>query len=141
MTNVTTKERVAAFLDGRNYVEFEAKLKTVQKDAEESGLVIVYGASDDLMELRGALDNEYGCYDGGTFYLTKAGIMEQKDDICSQCDLYKNSLKQAHKLVAKWCKGEWCWSYEIDVPHSTFHLYEGKDKYCKGIVFELEALR
>lgn len=134
------KEDLATTLSGCDYKEFEAKLKTVQKDAEESGLVIVYGASDDLMELRGALDNEYGCFNGGTFYLTKAGVIEQKDDICNRCDLYKNSLEQAHKLVAKWCDGEWCWSYEIDVPYAKFGIYDGEDNYCEGIVFEVEAL-
>ena len=135
------KEDLATALNGFYYTEFEAKLKNVQKEAEESGLVIVYGASDDLMELRGALNNEYGCYDGGTFYITRAGVAERMDDICGRCDLYKNSLKQAHKLIAKWCKGEWCWGYEIDVPYSTFRIYEGDDNYCEGIVFELEDLR
>ena len=136
-----TKEELAALLDGCDYSDFEAKLKKTQKESEESGLVIVYGSSDDLMELRGALDNEYGCYDGGTFYITRAVVAERMDDICGRCDLYKNSLKQAHKLIAKWCDGEWCWSYEIDVPYSTFCIYEGDDNYCEGIVFELEALR
>ena len=100
-----TKEELAALLDGCDYSDFEAKLKKTQKESEESGLAIVYGSSDDLMELRGALDNEYGCYDGGTFYITRAGVAERMDDICGRCDLYKNSLKQAHKLIAKWCDG------------------------------------
>ena len=33
--------------------------------ARENGFVIVYGCSDDLMEFRGAIDDEGGCFDGG----------------------------------------------------------------------------
>ena len=33
--------------------------------AKENGFVIVYGESDDLIEFRGAIDDEGGCFDGG----------------------------------------------------------------------------
>lgn len=36
----------------------------------ESGPVIFYGASDDLLELRGAIDEEFGAYNGVTLKIT-----------------------------------------------------------------------
>ena len=33
--------------------------------AKKNGLVVVFGASDDLCEIRGAEDDEIGCFDGG----------------------------------------------------------------------------
>lgn len=41
--------------------------------AKEAGLVIVYGASDDLMEFEGAIRDELGAYEGATAYLTPLG--------------------------------------------------------------------
>ena len=32
--------------------------------AKENGLVVVFGASDDLCEIRGAEDDEIDCFDG-----------------------------------------------------------------------------
>ena len=45
--------------------------ETEKQIAKDSGLVIVYGASDDLMEFEGAIEDEIGCYDGDTIHITK----------------------------------------------------------------------
>lgn len=59
-----TAAELAALLNGREY------RKEMSRDEEQvakaAGLVVVFGASDDLMELRGAISDEVGCYDGGT---------------------------------------------------------------------------
>ena len=48
--------------------------------AEENGLVVVFGASDDLCEIRGAEDDEIDCFDG----------CEQRSERCHiTCDKYK----------------------------------------------------
>ena len=59
-----TKEQLAAMLNGREYgqelTNDEGKL------AKQSGLVVIFGASDDLMQIVGAECAEVGCYKGGT---------------------------------------------------------------------------
>ena len=37
--------------------------------AKENGFIIVHGASDDLMEIEGAINDEGDCFDGGTLKL------------------------------------------------------------------------
>lgn len=137
---VMNKEEIAGMLDGCEYSDIDAKVRQVEAAAKASGLLIVYGESDDLLELRGALSGEYGCYDGGTFCITAAGIVEPQESICERCSLYKSSVENAHQLIVKWCDGDFPWSYEIDVPYATFEIHEDGDKYCQGIVFEQEAL-
>ena len=61
---ITAKE-LAEKLNGRAYGD---SFDDVKQEAKESGLVIVYGASDDLMEFDGEIYDEGGCFDGGRVY-------------------------------------------------------------------------
>lgn len=45
-----------------------------------AGLVAVFGASDDLAELRGAINDEIGGFGGLTIYLTPAGLLTNDCD-------------------------------------------------------------
>ena len=44
-----------------------ARIAEEERLAKENGLVVVFGYSDDNIELRGAINNEAGCFDGGSF--------------------------------------------------------------------------
>jgi len=67
-----TKE-AAAQLDGSQYgQEGSRELFAAMKAA---GLVAVFGASDDLVEFRGAIDDEVGAYGGTTIPLTSDGLL------------------------------------------------------------------
>ncbi len=85
--------------------------------AEENGLVVVFGASDDLCEIRGAEDDEIDCFDGGE--ATIAGA----------------------KVKINWCKDGYSWTYDTDIPHECFDVYEDGEKYCRGIVFSMSDVR
>ena len=96
--------------------------------AKENGFVIVTGASDDLMEFDGAIEDEAGCFDGGKVYISKNGIEEKKT---------KNMIE------ALWCQAEdengvviprTC---ETKIPHETFDVMDAGEVYCKGIVFDV----
>ena len=75
---ITAKE-LAEKLNGRAYGD---SFNDVKQEAKESGLVIVYGASDDLMEFDGALYDEGGCFDGGRVYFDRNGVDQEGDDVC-----------------------------------------------------------
>lgn len=85
--------------------------------AEENGLVVVFGASDDLCEIRGAEDDEIDCFDGGE--ATIAGA----------------------KVEINWCKDGYSWAYDTDIPHECFDVYKDGEKYCRGIVFSISDVR
>lgn len=115
----------------------EAKLK-------ELGLVIVFGYSDDNAEFRGAINDEVGAYDRTEINVCKNGIVvdwEQldKDDEttvrewCREKDICKT-------ITAFFDKDGYTFIYETDIPHATFEVMEDEDKYCRGIVFNIEDL-
>ena len=104
--------------------------------AKASGLVVVFGYSDDNCEFRGAINDEEGCFDGGTIYLNKYGAIIHLDDFPEG---YQGKLRE---IKAVWCdpKVQAAWLYKTDIPHETFHVYEDGELYCVGIVFRLEDL-
>ncbi len=104
--------------------------------AKENGFVIVYGASDDLMEFEGAIQDEGGCFNGGTIYFNRFGVID---------DNFVTSFENYIKAV--WDRDEdengqlITWTYETEIPHATFMIYEGGEPYCRGIVFSIEDLK
>lgn len=130
-----TLEEAAEALNGRQYLKelpdgFEKQLK-------DAGLVAVFGASDDLMEFRGAIHDEIGAWSGATAYLDDGGLLENK---CGQddCPYFEASRETARTIEALWDPGEdMSWAYNTDIPHATFLINEDDEIYCRGIVFRL----
>ena len=118
--------------------------KALTDAAKAAGLVIVYGAGDDLMEFEGAIYDEVGCYDGGMAYVDAKGLLPDRDSIEDDDDLKDYFARQPNSkpIEAMWCKeGEYSWTYETEIPHETFEVLEdGEPPYCRGIVFELADL-
>lgn len=126
-----TKKELAEKLNGRQYGD---SFKDVMEDTMASGLVIVTGASDDLMEFQGAIEDEGGCLDGGEVYFDKNGVSQ-------------DGTERANMIEALWCEGtnvDGCqatWSYKTDIPHETFEIWEDEELYCIGLVFSIEDIK
>jgi hypothetical protein len=133
-----TKEELATLLNNREY-GYEVPYD-VGRIAAENGLVIVFGVSDDLCEFRGAIDDEVDAYEGTTVPLSKHGIVinECDDD---RCPYYAKKKEKAAKINAKWCDGDIAWTFETDIPHATFYIFEDAKIFCRGIVFSLNEVR
>lgn len=133
-----TVEEVAKMLNGR---ECRGEVSDEEeKKIADSGIVVVFGASDDLCEFRGAICDEAGCYDGGEVLVTRGGLVEPHDDCeCDYCG-YETSISEAQVINAKWHDGDIAWTYETEIPHKTFDVMEDDEVYCRGIVFKLEDL-
>lgn len=109
----------------------------LEKDEEEwakkNGLVVVFGASDDLAELRGAIDDEFDCFGGGEIVLDTNGV-----NIDGKTGEYfgRNIIK------VLWSDDEdaYYWKYKTEIPHRTFEIFEGDIPYCLGIVFAMKDL-
>lgn len=133
---MTTKE-IAAILDGMEYGQ-EIREQDLQY-AKENRVVIVFGASDDLMEFRGAIEDEVDCYEGGGAYLDKNGLIVNKCDN-EDCPYFREKLLHA-QVMAIWDCGGYSWMYTTEIPHETFVILEEGEKYCRGIVFLMEDLK
>ena len=58
-----TLKEFAERLDRTEYNGYPIFSKEVIETAKENGFVIVTGASDDLMEIEGIIEDEAGCFD------------------------------------------------------------------------------
>lgn len=120
-----TPQEAAKKLDGSQYREEGSReLFAAMKAA---GLVAVFGASDDLVEFRGAIDDELGAYGGTTVYLAADG------SLINDCV----GRPKGKAIEAKWDDGGYSWRYETAIPCERFVVREDDDLYCEGIVFAL----
>ena len=125
----------AKSISGKEY-GYPQFTKEEVETAKENGFVIVYGASDDLMEFEGAIQDEGGCFDGGEVCFNQKEVYQgrgRKEDYPSY-------------ITALWCEGEEngkpiCWIYKTDIPHETFMIYEDGEPYCRGIVFSIDDVK
>ncbi len=138
------KEQFAELLNGRQYRE---EITGAEEElANQNGLLVCFGASDDLMEFRGIFFNEIDSYEGGpAFIIKKKG---GKIDVISQSDLEElndllddNELDleiQTAEIVAEWMPDDLgcSWLIKTDLPHATFDIMDGSELYCRGIVIE-----
>ncbi|MBQ6952124.1 MAG: hypothetical protein IJN44_11615 [Clostridia bacterium] len=135
-----THETLAALITRNEYgKEISAYL---EDEAKKNGLVVVFGYSDDCIELRGAIDDEIGAYGGGAVLITKSGALLPKPYCDEETCPHFLAAKEASKSIkAIWHDdGGPCWTYETDIPHSTFDVFENGELYCVGIVFTVNHL-
>lgn len=129
-----TPKTAAAKINGNQYgKEVSTALAAELKSA---GLVAVFGASDDLMEFRGAIYDEVGCYNGGTAHLTSDGLVTNNCDD-EDCPYFAKLKEMCPTIEALWDEGGFSWRYKTAIPHATFVIKEDDDDYCEGIVFAL----
>jgi hypothetical protein len=123
--------------DALNGCEYRKEMGPAENQiAKESGLVVVFGASDDLMEFRGVVNDEIGVFEGGEALFTNNGLLINECDN-EDCPHFKRLMKAATPVKAKWDIEGYSWVYETAIPHASFEVLEDGDKYCRGIVFAL----
>lgn len=141
MSNSISISDFAKRLEGRQYTSEITEEEEIL--AKQNNLVVVFGASDDLMELRGSIDDEFDCYNGGSVFIDSDGtiIPQEECENCSSCKWHIAAKSKAHKLSAHWCEGDVAsWEYDIDVPFEPFSIMEDEEVYCIGIVFSLDDI-
>lgn len=123
----------ATMLNGREYgyPQFNQEELRIAKD---NGFVIVSGASDDLVELEGAITDEGGCWEGGTISvkaIPDGGIVHN----CERSNTFSFDVK--------WCKDKdengnvIPWTYDVPIEHEVFMIYDDGAPYCRGFVFKV----
>eukprot|EP01022_Parablepharisma_sp_SALTPOND_P014554 TRINITY_DN19921_c0_g2_i1.p1 TRINITY_DN19921_c0_g2~~TRINITY_DN19921_c0_g2_i1.p1 ORF type:complete len:140 (-),score=10.70 TRINITY_DN19921_c0_g2_i1:69-488(-) len=131
-----TIQEFANKLNGREYRHELYDIEAIQ--ATELGFVVVFGYSDDNTEFRGAINDEVGCYNGGSIFINADGVFEECE--CN-CKYSQDAMKDCKIIEAVWCgESGYEWTYETDIPHATFDIMEDGEKYCRGIVFDINNL-
>lgn len=141
------KEDLAAKMDKSEYAMEDSRLQPYLAEAKVSRLVVVFGASDDLVEFRGAVYDECGAGAADVaIFVDRAGLLPHWEDVNedeAEAEQFFARKKIAQAITASWCKkGEpFTWTFETDIPHATFEVYEDEGRFCQGIVFSLEDLK
>ena len=129
-----TPKELAETLNGREYGHEITHDEEIA--AKASGLVVVFGYSDDNVELRGAINDEVGAYEGAEIPITRAGLLENECDD-EDCPYFEKLRASAVTLEAIWDREGYSWVYDAPFPYETFEVMEDGEKYCRGIVFRL----
>lgn len=131
----------AKMLDGREY-GYPQFTKEEINIAKENGFVIIYGASDDLMEFEGAICDEADCFGGGLVRFSPTqGVLSNNYQV-------KNQME----IRAKWCEDRdengktipWTYDFDMKLPNETFMIYEDyndEEPYCRGVVIDISELQ
>ena len=139
-----TAKGIAQKLDGKEYpLNIPKELATA---AKQNRLVIVYGASDDLMEFEGAIYDEVGAYEGTKVRIDSEGLVPDFEQIENDQRDSKEKLREyfqrengGKEIEALWCKEPGIsWTYKTEISHEQFEILEDGDIYCRGIVFSLD---
>ena len=125
------RDEAARLLDGGEYRrEGSRELFSSMKAA---GLVAAFGASDDLIEMRGAVMDEFGM---GPVPMSSAGPLTN-DCSNADCPYFKLAAKHAPSIRRFYDRSTSCWRFETAIPHSIFRIMEDGDVFGEGVVFAL----
>lgn len=116
------------------------------KQAKLDGVVISYGDSDDLLEFRGAIDDEVGAWKGTKVKLTNEPRILNEELNTKELHFNQMQIAGMRTMTDVWCpKGEdgkvWAsWNVTTDIPHETFDIMEEGEIFGRGIVFDVKHL-
>lgn len=133
---------LAAALNGREYRNEITRDEAAQ--AKAAGLLVVYGASDDLTEFDGAICDEAGAYGSETHRITHSlEIYRERDD---EEELVREGWSPPAILLT--VRAEWCpddldcsWRITSSAPFASFDIMEDGELYCRGCVVDLTQLQ
>ena len=143
------KTDLAKILNGREYGS--EITETEEKQAKDNGLIVIFGYSDDNIELRGAIEDELPSYDGCEFIIAKPGAKVCTDEEGKAYEkitqltavvIDSRSATKRNRLEAVWCPNELVcsWLIKTDLPHAPFDIMEGHDLFCRGLVIDVNEL-
>ena len=117
--------------NGREY-HYAMFSKEEMKQLKENGIVILYGESDDLCELDGAI------YDEGDCWLNSESSFVELP--LSKNGFHEVDNKITHKI--KIFRKDGCWDYKISglTMFSNFVITEDGKPYCVGKLFYKDDL-
>ena len=127
-----TKEEAAASLNGSEYRNEGSRELFAQMKA--AGLVAVFGASDDLAEMRGAIEDEVGA---SPFKVTPRGLLQSECEEGEECPYFRKMANTAAEIRPLFDEEGYAFVYKTDIPHATFEVTDTGEPYCRGIVFAL----
>jgi hypothetical protein len=132
-----------------NGIEYPAnELNEFNKDMKKDGIIIVNGASDDLLEFRGIINDEAGAYEGTEIRIASRGkgtafIFDEEENTDS-AEFNRKEISAMQKIKAIWApvdddgKVFASWLIETEISHENFDIMEDGELFCRGAVFHVD---
>lgn len=129
-------KELAKLLNGRQYRHEITKEESLI--AAASGLVVIYGYSDDNIEFNGAMTDEIGMWKGGSISINKKDLSISKVRNRKELSI-PPSEGETIVIAADWYKSgtDYSWYLSTDVPHECFDIMEDDEKFCRGLVIQI----
>lgn len=151
-TSGLTAKSIADSLNGTDGYPFEYDRNSCgfshEEEVANAGFVVAYGASDDLLELSGAIRDEIGTYGGAKAKLDADGFIPSFDEIRrngnqDQIEKWFERERKGATITAEWCPqdDDCSWRISIDRPFEPFDILEDGGRFCRGIVFSIYDLK
>jgi len=143
------KEELAKMLHGRQYRdEMEPNEEQL---AKENGLIVIFGASDDLVEFRGLLYDEIDAYEGTHFIIAvpddEIPVDEDEETFRRAKNLEAVPIREESVVKKNRFEAEWSpmqldasWLIKTKLPHAIFDIWDDGSFYCRGIVIDSKDL-
>lgn len=108
-------------------------------------MLIVFGCSDDNVELRGVIHDEVSAWDGTKFKIDAEGPLPNwkqiQDGDESEAEAYfERKRKASVAIMAEWSAGGYSWFISATCPFEPFDIMEDGDEFCRGIVIDAKQL-
>lgn len=148
---------MAEILNGRQYGEEISKEQA--EVAKASGLIVVFGSSDDIVITKGFIDDELYLsdeWDSTIWNFTKDWKLVMDFDNLFDweidntdinwdtkkilMDFYKKFIKTTAEFTAEFEKNWYSWFIDSSSKHETFEIFEDWEKFCRGIVININDL-
>jgi hypothetical protein len=133
-----TKKEWAEKLNGREIGDELSRDE--EKQLANDNLIVIFGASDDLMEIRGKINDEVSCYEGGFANFINGELYQAECD--DECCPHEHRLQEKCFTVEASWGGDtvYSWIYKTEIPHQTFNIFEEGKLYCAGIIFDHDEI-
>lgn len=147
-----TKEQLSQLLDGNEYRDEMSKEQ--ERIAQENNLLVLFGASDDLLEMRGVIYDEVGAWIGGEYALALDGEMyadgvekntyhKAKGNLVLPLSDVNDNDDNPRLIRVEWCPGgqpRLSWRVTSNMPCDSFTICDEGEPYCQGIVIDLDEV-
>ena len=105
-------------------------------EAQRLNYLVIFGASDDLVEICGKHHYEFDAFRPMTLYVTKHRVY-------SADEIHPAHAKPIHVEYSEpTANHPALWKFKTDIPHATFDVVEEGETgiFCRGIVIDAETL-
>lgn len=141
ISDQTPTKDIAAILNKRQYGKEVTKEECAAMKLRR--VIVLFGASDDNIEIDGFECEEVGAYgdDGGTIHFDQGGLVKNECED-ENCPYHARRLEASGVVQVQGVYGDdGVWRFKTEIPHETFEVFDDSELFCVGIVFALDDIK